>query len=86
MIDLVVVGLLSMIAGDPVVAEQPAEPSTQEQIEAAPVAEATPSVETAAEPRLRRERRCEEVEVTGRRMPRRVCQNVWVPADEPAED
>lgn len=61
---------------------------------AAPAADPAPAVETApaAEPapdapvQYRRERRCREVEVTGRRMPQRVCSNVMVPVTEPAAE
>jgi len=51
-----------------------------EQAAPAPEAPATEAVQAAvpAEPQYRRERRCQEVEVTGRRMPQRVCQNVMV--------
>lgn len=55
--------------------------------ETAPAAEAAPTTEAAAAeaPReYRRERRCREVEVTGRRMPQRVCTNVMVPVEPTA--
>lgn len=96
MIDLLFVGLLSFIAGDPALSEQPAAPeaSVQEPSGAASPAEGAANTDAPAAPaeqqasgpaqptQYRRERRCREVEVTGRRMPQRVCQNVMAPVEE----
>ncbi len=97
MLELLMVALFQAVAGAPAPpsAEQPA---GQEQVggaapeatAVAPEAAAAPAEsapEAAAVPtptEYRRERRCREVEVTGRRMPQRVCQNVMVPVEQPA--
>lgn len=91
MIEFLVVALLQAVAGSP--AAPAAEPAAQEQAAGAgpaapaPVSEeAAPAAEepAAAPTQYRRERRCREIEVTGRRMPQRVCTNVMVPVEEPA--
>ncbi|HRO04168.1 MAG TPA: hypothetical protein PLS69_11250 [Terricaulis sp.] len=56
---------------------------TESAAAAAPAAESAPAAEAApAERQYRRERVCREVEITGRRMPQRVCQNVMVPVED----
>jgi len=91
LINILVFALLQAVAGDPA----PAAPhATHEQTapassggEAPAAGEVAPATEQSAdaapaERQYRRERRCREVEVTGRRMPQRVCQNVMVPVEE----
>lgn len=96
MLDMLMVALLQAVAGDPAAAASPAA-AALEHAEHAPTeapeaaADAAPAeapqaadTQTAAAPaerQYRRERRCQEVEVTGRRMPQRVCQNVMVPVE-----
>ena len=82
MFDLLMIALLQAVAGEPSAATQPAEQSA-----AAPAT--TPAPEQAAasdqpQPRMRRQRVCQEIEVTGNRIPQRVCQYVMV-EEEPAQ-
>lgn len=98
MIDILIIALLQAVAGEPAAAPQAPQtdgPAIAAPAETAPVdapapadasTDATPVAEAApadAPREYRRERRCREVEVTGRRMPQRVCTNVMVPV-EPA--
>lgn len=94
MIDFLIIALLQAVAGEPAAAPQApqtdgpavAAPADTAPADAVAPAEATPTAEAApaeAPREYRRERRCREVEVTGRRMPQRVCTNVMVPV-EPA--
>jgi hypothetical protein len=91
-IDILIIALLQAVAGGPAAAQAPqtdgpavsapADTTTPAPADAAAPAEATPTAEAApadAPREYRRERRCREVEVTGRRMPQRVCTNVMVP-------
>lgn len=89
MIDLIFIGLLQAVAGDPAPAQQPAATPAAEQ--AAPAetpaqADQAPAAPTAAptQPQMREERVCQSIEITGRRMPQRVCRNVMVPVETPA--
>ena len=88
MLSFVVIALLQAVAGDPAAPAEAADPAAQEQIVAANEASTEPAEPSAEQPRqMRRERRCTEVAVTGRRMPQRVFQNVMVPVepDQPAD-
>ncbi len=84
MIELLVLALFQAVLGEP--AAPPATPAPP--AAAAESAQPEQAQEQAAAPqaleerRMRRERVCENVEVTGRRMPQRVCRTVLVP-DEP---
>lgn len=98
MLEFLFVSLLQAVAGAPA-HPAPLPPSTQEQTASGP-ADAAPSTDApseqlggaqqqqqpAAQPQTRRERRCVEVEVSGRRLPRRECRMVEVPVepDQPA--
>lgn len=84
MLDVLMIALLQAVAGAPNPPEQGGEP--------APVAAETQTpnataAETAPAPRQRRQRVCQEIQVTGNRIPQRVCQSVMVPAEpeEPTE-
>lgn len=82
MVEFLVLALFQAILGEPAPVPAPATPPNVEtaQPEQAPEQAAAPA--PVQERRMRRERVCEEVEVTGRRMPQRVCRTVLVP-DEP---
>jgi hypothetical protein len=89
MIELLVAALFQAVVGAPAPGpeqrptEAPATTSEVPGVAAPPAAspeEAVPPTVT----QYRRERRCESVEVTGRRMPQRVCRNVMVPVEQPA--
>ncbi|HRP09963.1 MAG TPA: hypothetical protein PLK37_02910 [Terricaulis sp.] len=86
MIELLILTLFQAIAGDPAPAAAPTAHEhgvTESAAAAAPAAESAPAAEAApAERQYRRERVCREVEITGRRMPQRVCQNVMVPVED----
>lgn len=86
MLTFLVIAFLAGFAGDPAVGESapPVEVSAPEAAEAPAAAPAPAANEAAAEnaapaaPQYRTERRCENIEITGRRMPQRVCRNVQV--------
>lgn len=93
MLQVLMFALLQAVAGDPGPAPAPAPteqsgsaeaPAAEAPATEAPAAEEPQAAAPVAERQYRRERRCREVEVTGRRMPQRVCSNVMVPVDEPA--
>lgn len=96
MLDLLMLALLQAVAGDPAAAAEPtaaahehADHAPAEAPEAAaealpaeaPQAAETQAAAAPAERQYRRERRCQEIEVSGRRIPQRVCQNVMVPVE-----
>jgi len=91
MIELLIVALLQAVAGEPIQAEaaRPAiEQQAKPQNEAQPEASETPAAtEPAAPPapQMRSERVCERMEITGRRLPQRVCRTVMVPVEADGE-
>jgi len=95
MLELIVVALFQAAAGEPnaappaPAADAPVSSGAAESAPAAseaspaPTDEAAPAAPTADAPMVR-QRVCEYIEVTGRRMPQRVCRNIMVPADQVA--
>ena len=79
MLSFFFIALLQTAAGEPA-APATAVPVAQESVLAAQDAAAQPGVDQPRQ--MRRERRCTEVEVTGRRLPQRVCHNVMVPVED----
>lgn len=93
MFELIVAALFQGIAGTNDAPGHPPPPALEEMSEgsselapptAAPEQAQPVTVEPVAQPQTRRERRCVEVEISGRRLPRRECRMVEVPADDPA--
>jgi len=86
MIELIFIGLLQAVAGDPAPAQQPATapPAEQAAPAEAPAEAQAPAQPAPTQPQMREERVCQSIEITGRRMPQRVCRNVMVPVETPA--
>lgn len=95
MIEFFVVSLLQAAAGMP---DAPPAPAATEPAGVSAPAEAGAPTEPAAEPapaaeaapapvQMRRERVCHEMEISGRRIPQRVCRTVMVPVEpeQPAQ-